>query len=116
MTDFKSSEQFSIIKLKDKYVLLTQSGDFLESSLYSVTSDLPYTGWKNKKELYKLKPLKVAKDLFAYNPVAHPEFTEQDELLVSYCVNSFNLEDLFQDASKYRPVFIRIPIDKILEE
>ena len=116
MTDFKGSEQFSVIKLKDTYALLTQSGDFLESSLYSATSNLPYTGWKNKKELYKLKPLKPVKDLFAYNPVAHPKFTEHNELLVSYCVNSFNLEDLFEDASKYRPVFIRIPIDRILEE
>lgn len=116
MTDFQGSEQFSVIKLKDKYILLTQSGDFLASSLYSMTSDLPYSGWKNKKELYNIKPLEQVKDLFAYNPVAHPKFNKNDELLVSYCVNSFNLEDLFEDASKYRPVFIRIPIDQILEK
>jgi len=115
MTNFKGSEQFSVIKLKDKYVLLTQSGDFLESSLYSATSDLPYTGWSKEKELYKLAPLKPVKDLFAYNPVAHPQFTENEELLISYCVNSFNLEDLFEDASKYRPVFIRVPFKLILE-
>jgi len=115
MADFKGSEQFSVIKLDNKYVLLTQSGDFLESSLYSATSELPYTGWGNKKELYKLQPLVKVKDLFAYNPVAHPHFTENNELLISYCVNSFNLDDLFQDASKYRPVFIRVPIDFILE-
>ncbi len=114
MTDFKGSEQFSVIKLKDKYVMLTQSGEFLASSLTSVTSDLPYTGWGNKRELYKLQPLNPVKDLFAYNPVAHPKFTENGELLVSYCVNSFNLDDLFADASKYRPVFIRVPIDMIL--
>lgn len=116
MTDFKGSEQFSVIRIKDKYVLLTQSGDFLDSGLFSATSDLPFTGWSQEKELYKLKPLKPVKDLFAYNPVAHPHFTQNDELLVSYCVNSFNLEDLFIDASKYRPVFIRVPIDLILEE
>jgi len=116
MTDFKGSEQFSVIKINGKYVLLTQSGDFLASSLYSVTSDQPYAGWSNKKELWKLQPLVPAKDLFAYNPVAHPQFTENNELLVSYCVNSFNLDDLFTDASKYRPVFIRVPIDEILDE
>jgi len=114
MTDFKGSEQFSVIKLKDKYVMITQSGDFLTSSLTSVTSDLPYAGWGNKKELYKLQPLNPVKNLFAYNPVAHPEFTENDEILVSYCVNSFNLDDLFEDANKYRPVFIRIPVDMVL--
>ena len=115
MTDFKGSEQFSVIKIKEKYVLLTQSGDFLESSLYSATSDLPYTGWGNKKELYKLAPIVPVKDLFAYNPVAHPHFTKNDQLLISYCVNSFNIDDVFLDANKYRPVFIRVPIDMILE-
>lgn len=115
MTDFKGSEQFSVIKLKDKYVLLTQSGDFLASSIFSATSDLPYTGWNNKKELWKLQPLNPANDLFAYNPVAHPHATKNNELLVSYCINSFSLDDLFEDASKYRPVFIRIPIEIILD-
>jgi len=116
MTDFKGSEQFSVIKINDKYVLLTQTGDFLASSLSSATSDLPYTGWSNKKELWKLQPLVQVKDLFAYNPVAHPQFTDDGELLVSYCINSFNLDDLFEDASKYRPVFIRVPIETILKE
>lgn len=113
MTDFPGSEQFSVIKLNDNYVLLTQCGDFLVSHLYSATSDLPYTGWGNKKELCKIEPLKPVKDLFAYNPVAHPEFTKEGELLVSYCVNSFNLNDAFEDASKYRPVFIRVPVELI---
>ena len=116
MTDFRGSEQFSVIKIKDKYVLLTQSGDFLDSRIFSCTSDYPYKGWTNKKELYKLQPLVPQKDLFAYNPVAHPYLMENDELLVSYCVNSFNLDDLFIDASKYRPVFIRIPVEDILNE
>ncbi len=116
MTSFKGSEQFSVIKLNGKYVMLTQSGDFLASSLYSVTSDLPYTGWDNKKELWKLQPIVPAKDLFAYNPVAHPQFIKNNELLVSYCVNSFSLDDLFEDANKYRPVFIRVPISEILNK
>ncbi len=116
MTDWKGSEQFSVIKLKDKYVLLTQCGEFLASSLCSATSDLPYTGWENKKELWEIQPLKRVKDLFAYNPVAHPQFMEGDDLLVSYCVNSFNLDDLFEDAGKYRPVFIRVPVHLILKD
>ena len=114
MTSFRGSEQFSVFKHKDKYVMITQSGDFLASSIYSVTSDNPYTGWTNKKELWKLQPLVKEKDLFAYNPVAHPHLIHDNELLISYCVNSFNLDDLFEDASKYRPVFIRVNMDKIL--
>jgi hypothetical protein len=116
MAEFRGSEQFSVIKLGDKYVLLTQAGDFLSSSIYTCTSDYPYKEWSEKKEQYKLQPLVPEKDLFAYNPVAHPHLNENDELLVSYCINSFNLNDLFEDASKYRPVFIRIPIENIIGE
>jgi hypothetical protein len=115
MNDFRGSEQFSVIKLKDKYVMLTQCGEFLNSYLCSVTSDIPYGNWGNKKELWPIQPLNKDKNLFAYNPVAHPFFNENGELLVSYCVNSFDLNDLFEDASKYRPVFIRVPIHLILE-
>lgn len=49
MVEINGSEQFSVIKINDKYVLFTQSGDFLESSLYSMTSDSPYKGWSNKR-------------------------------------------------------------------
>jgi uncharacterized protein DUF5005 len=116
MADFPGSEQFSVFKLKDKYVMINTCGEFLDSDICSFTSDLPYSGWTNKKNLYKLQPLKSSENLFAYNPVAHPEFNENDELLISYCVNSFELADLFQDASKYRPVFIRVPIENILSD
>ncbi len=115
MLDMKGSEQFSVIKIGDKYVLMTQTGDFMSTDLVSLTSDKPYTGWGNKKLLYHPKPLSNDKDLFAYNSVAHPYFTSNGELLVSYCVNSFDLQDVFQDASKYRPVFIRIPVEMIVE-
>lgn len=115
MVDMKGSEQFSVIKIGDKYVYITQVGDFVNTTLVSMTSEKPFTGWSNKKNLYYPKPLKPEKGLFAYNSVAHPHFTKNGELLVSYCINSFNLDDVFIDASKYRPVFIRVPEEMILE-
>jgi len=115
MIDFQGSEQFSVFKLKDKYILMTSSGQFPEENVCTFTSNNPFSGWANMKEHYKIKPIKPKKDLFAYNPVAHPEHIENNELLVSYCVNSFSLDEVFQNASSYRPIFIRIPIDLILK-
>jgi hypothetical protein len=37
-------------------------------------------------------------------------------LLISNCVNSFVVDDVFQDASKYRPVFQRVPVQRIFEK
>lgn len=117
MMDIQGSEQFSVIKLKDKFVYLTQIGGFHDNSIVSYTSDTPYADWGNRKNLYNVPVPGDDKDLFAYNALAHPQFiNDEGELLVSYNVNSFNLEDLFDDATIYRPRFVRIPIEMILEE
>jgi hypothetical protein len=54
------------------------------------------------------------KNLFTYNAMAHPEFTENGMLLISYNMNSNNLGDHFRDADIYRPRFIRVPL-KIID-
>ena len=51
-------------------------------------------------------------DTYFYNIEILPD----GKLLVSHCVNSFKLEDLFLDANKYRPVFLRIRVDAILKD
>jgi hypothetical protein len=47
--------------------------------------------------------------LWTYNPVAHPQFSWDGALLVSYNVNSDDSGDLVY-ADAYRPKFIRVPI------
>jgi hypothetical protein len=47
--------------------------------------------------------------IWMYNPHAHPQFDSDNELLVSYDINSDAGADLIY-ADAYRPKFIRIPI------
>jgi hypothetical protein len=47
--------------------------------------------------------------LFAYNPKAHPEFTDVDGLLISYNVNANDSKDLVC-ANDYMPRFLRLTI------
>ena len=113
MTKLNGSEQFSVFFLNGQYIYLTQVGSFEDNSIISFSSDKPYGVWQNRQLLYKAPVPGNDKDLFAYNAVAHPQFINEKGLLVSYNVNSFNLEDLFQDATIYRPRFIRVPLGKI---
>jgi hypothetical protein len=115
MIEFNGAEQFSIFKYGDKYVFVSQTGGF-SSKVHSMISDNPYWGWKNETYLFTAIPPVADSNLFVYNALAHPQFIKNDELLVSYCVNSFELEDLFKDARKYRPMFYRVPMAMILGE
>jgi hypothetical protein len=119
MLVIQGSEQFSVFRLNDKYVLVVQEGGFMAGEIVSYISDLPYAGWKNRKVLCHTQlPADVVStdNLFAYNSLAHPQFIENGELLISQCINSFVVEDVFRDASKYRPVFLRVPVKRIFEE
>ena len=115
MVDFMGSEQFSVFKYKDEYAYVSQGGGFA-GNVYSFISDNPYKGWKNKKELFIAQPPVADTNLFVYNAVAHPQFMKDNQVLVSYNVNSFELSDLFNDARKYRPIFYRVPVEMILNE
>lgn len=112
MSDFHVSEQFSIIKQNNKYILITQDG-FLSGDILSYTSDIPYGNWSNCKLLYTTPLPEGNKNLFTYNAVAHPQFIENGKLLISYNTNSFVLQDHFDNADIYRPRFIRVSLKKI---
>lgn len=112
IADIEGSEQFSVLKWKGKYILITQLGGF-SKEICSFTSDNPYSGWKNKQVLYTTPIPENNPNLFTYNALAHPQFTKNNMLLISYNTNSYALEDHFIDAGIYRPRFIRVPLKLI---
>lgn len=113
MVDVSGSEQFSVIELKGKYALVTQLGD-LSDEVVSLISDTPFGPWTNQTLLFKTPiPIENQK-LFTYNALVHPQFTVNDELLISYNTNSMRLQDHFENAAIYKPRFMRVPIDMVL--
>ena len=114
--DISVSEQFSVFRYDDKYVLLTQRRAQQAGDIWSYTADSPTGPWSNKKLLYETQEQKDP-ELFTYNAMAHPQFVNDDnELLICYNINSYNLQRPFYDVKSYRPVFLRIPIELILNE
>ena len=114
--DVKISTQFSVFPYNDKYILLTQDGDSLSDDIYSFVADSPTGPWYNKKLLYSAPEPKENDALYSYNAMAHPQYSRDGKLLVSYCINSKKPELLWQDASIYRPRFLWVPYSLILPQ
>lgn len=98
------SEQFSIFKDNGIYYLLTQHHIF-GSEIKIYKSNTPTGPWSDGKVIY-CTPETVG-DIFTYNAFAHPEI-QQDSLVISYNINSFDYTDLLEDANNYRPYFIKV--------
>ena len=114
--DISVSEQFSVFRHGDRYVLLTQ--ERAGTDIYTYTSSWPYKDFGNKQFIYHTpdNELDTNKRIHAYNALAHPQYIKDGELLVSYCVNSISVRDVFENVDSYRARFIRVPLSIILKD
>lgn len=118
------SASFSVLKLQNKYYMISQDIGFLTCGLgreiYSWESESPAGPFVNKKLLYTIEDQYQGQYWVTYNATAHPEFIKDNELLISYNLNGLcdppECENAFTDRRKatgYRPKFIRVPLDYI---
>lgn len=121
------SPGFSVFKMNNKYFMLTQENGLLTCSLgreiYILESETPWGPFINKTLVYTIEDQFNGHYTLTYNAQAHPSFTENNELLVSYNLNDVvdtldpyicpsQCVDLGRDrmnADTYRPKFIRVP-------
>ncbi|HRF32681.1 MAG TPA: DUF5005 domain-containing protein [Cyclobacteriaceae bacterium] len=113
MLEFSGSEQFSVFNWENTYILIMQEGDF-GKNIYSFTSESPVGPWVNKQLLYTTLLPNNCKECFTYNALAHPQYIENNQLLISYNTNSMLFQDHYDNALVYRPRFIRVPMQSIL--
>lgn len=104
--------EISVSRMGTGYVLISfDSNEFLGPHIYASFSCSP-TGPFTAKTLIYTTPESGPDgsygngNVFTYNAHAHPELSQGDQLLISYNVNSFDVNDVFADASIYRPRFI----------
>ena len=109
------SEQFSIFKHDSRYIYLTQEGG-LGDRVYTFVGTSPVGPWSEKKEIYQTPIPFENENLFTYNTLAHPQFSDDSTFLISYNMNSQELSDHFSNAAIYRPRFARIPFSRIFNE
>ena len=106
------ANEYSVSRLGDGYVLITQdTTEFLSSHIVAYFSCSPVGPFTTKTAVYTTPETGLFgsygnPNIFTYNAHAHPELSHGNQLLVSYNVNSFDINDVFDDASVYRPRFI----------
>ncbi|MCK5136747.1 MAG: DUF5005 domain-containing protein [Bacteroidales bacterium] len=112
MGDMHASEQFTVLKIQDKYVYITQLDSF-STDICSFVAETPYGPWKDKSLLYSTPIPGEDENLITYNAILHPQFMDDERILLSYNMNSFVLEDHFSNADIYRPRFVWVPLKLI---
>lgn len=103
------SQQYAVFHHQEKYVMLTQE-IWLGSKIFTQTSDSPHGPWGTLTEIYNT-PLPFPTQI-TYNAWAHPQFDENNTLLVSYNSNG-DFWSIFSNVELYRPTFIRVPYEMI---
>lgn len=99
------SEQFSISEFDGKFYLLTQA-HILGAQIYLLTGDSPVGPFYDQRLVYCTPQL--TENTFTYNAFLHRQFSDEEEVLISYNINSFDFNELFENADLYRPYFIRV--------
>ena len=88
------------------------------TNIYTYTADTPTGVFSNKK--FQYCPPEPGQDttgrIFVYNALAHPQYIKNNKLLISYCVNSFHVRDIYRNVENYRARFLRLPIKNIIDK
>jgi hypothetical protein len=115
-TSSNISEQFSVFRYNDVFVLLSQQRGIGTGEIYTYTSETPYGPWENRQMIYRTTQHDEDKDIITYNAMAHPQYIKNDSLLINYNVNSLKISRIHENVNYYRPVFLRVPMKKIMGE
>ena len=73
-------------------------------------ADAPQGPWSEPVLLYTSPEMKADRKLFSYAGKAHPQLSGENELVVSYCVNSFDFARVVNDPTLYWPRFVRVTL------
>lgn len=109
LTDHAVSQQFGVFPHQDKFVMITQE-IWLGTKIYSLVANQPEGPWSNVTVLYET-PYPFP-DMLTYNAYPHPQFDENNELLISYNSNG-DFWELFNNIELYRPNFFRVSYETI---
>lgn len=102
------SQEFSVTPLDDGRVIVV----YLMGTQVTVRfGDSPTGPFRIYQDIYDCPEPLSDPNIMVYNAKAHPHLSQSDQLLISYNVNTFSLNDLINQADIYRPRFIRLYFD-----
>jgi len=107
------STQYSVFQTGGLFYLVTMDGRRpFPDTIAVYRSASPCGPWQGPRIIYKVPG--VGRDVVAYNPFVHTQFTKGNRYLISYNLNHVNDPlAVFDDASIYRPRFIWVDFAQI---
>ena len=88
----------------------TENG--LSDHIVGRTSTSPHGPWSEPVLLCRCPEMSRDKGVFSYAAKAHPWAVDGHELLISYCMNTWDFARLFADNAVYRPQFVRVSFEQ----
>jgi hypothetical protein len=92
-----------------KYALV-YSENGLSDKIVARFADGPAGPWSEPVLLYTCPEMKKDRKTFTYAAKAHAHLAGENELVVSYAVNSFELAPVINNADLYWPRFVRVKL------
>lgn len=108
--------EYSVTPYKDGYLLITQdTNDAFSNRVMGYTSCSPTGPFTHPVELFRTPETGLwgsygDPNIFTYNAHEHPELRSGSTLVVSYNVNTFNSNAVYDDVSIYRPRFVDVTL------
>jgi hypothetical protein len=91
---------------KGHVLVYTENG--LGDRIVARFANAPEGPWSAPLLVYRCPEMARDRGVFCYAAKAHAWATTKNELMVSYCMNTWEFARLFRDESVYRPQFVRI--------
>ena len=107
--DIATEYSVSFLPKLGRYALVyTDHG--LSPKIQVRTSRAPWGSWSEPVTVYHCLEMPRDKKLFSYAAKAHPAQSAENDLVISYVVNSYDVNQVLTDASLYWPRFVRVPL------
>jgi hypothetical protein len=101
---------------KNRWYVMVHSEDGFGSHILIRMAQHPQGPWSKPFPVYQVQGIRNDTALFTYAAKSHACLSRPGELLISYVINAFDFDMLTQDADLYRPRFIRISLNQLLQK
>jgi hypothetical protein len=110
------ANEMSVTPFRDGYLAVTQDTSVLfNTQIRGYVACSPQGPFTDIGVLYSMPETGALgsygnPNVFAYNALQHPKLRRGNRIYLTYNVNSFVSDDLYADASIYRPRFVRVQL------
>jgi hypothetical protein len=101
---------------KTLWYVLVYSEDGFGSQILMRMAQHPEGPWSKPFPVYQVEDIRKDKAFFTYAAKSHACISRPGELLISYVINAIDFEMVIQNADIYRPRFIRVSLNRVLQQ